>query len=533
MFNSILKCLISFKIQVLLVAIFCIFITRKTTLYDYVIADDASQHLLWMNDKSNYYKSDETVEFSELIQPVIFKEILITLNILLGKKIALVLFDLIRIIFCFFFSWFYVFSKFKDKLVLKKDKLLAILTFLSLFSWAITFQDTNMSRSFASIFLLFFVFRQSRGLKFGYSDLLVNSLAFFIYPPVALILTVANFIIVVFCLFNKKRFELNNKLVFFFIFFSFSLIFSLHNSRLISESAIGGESIDREFILTNPHVGSNGRIPLVHFWTNPIFSFFEIILNGFSNFKPLNYLVLISVSLGFLIKKTKTHFNYEYLIFFTGVFLYIFSILFPFKLYIPSRYVSMVAELFVILHISRSLTFNLDIRNKIFLVILSSCLVLLSLDNLRFREKNFQREMDLHETIQTKTKKGSMILTNDLTLGNMIPYFSQRSVFVNYEMLHAVYFKRYREIQDHKMNDWFLLFSLKNSDSILVKLKTNHVTHVLLKKPYFNVINKNIPAPYKFPIEEGSGMKHFLSKFPYYSFRLRNDSLRLYAIDSK
>ena len=95
MFNSILKCLFSFKIQVLLVAIFCIFITRKTTLYDYVIADDASQHLLWMNDKSNYYKSDETVEFSELIQPVIFKEILITLNILLGKKIALVLFDLI------------------------------------------------------------------------------------------------------------------------------------------------------------------------------------------------------------------------------------------------------------------------------------------------------------------------------------------------------------------------------------------------------------------------------------------------------
>jgi hypothetical protein len=112
----------------------------------------------------------------------------------------------------------------------------------------------------------------------------------------------------------------------------------------------------------------------------------------------------------------------------------------------------------------------------------------------------------------------------------MIPYFTGRSVFVNYEMLHAVYFKNYRIIQDRKMDTWFSFFTEKDSLETSKLLDSIGITHVLLKKPYFCVVDSNIPKPYKLPVGRAFGLESVLSQHSFYSFKALGDSLRIYRL---
>jgi hypothetical protein len=510
----------------------CYLLTRKSMyLNNFVVADDASQHLLWMNNLDNYFENDETIAFSSLIQPISYKSVLNTLNNLFGKSRALLIFDFIRVGLCFILCSLIS----KPKVDSQKQILLYLAMFTAIFSWAISFNDTNMARSYTSVFLLFFIYRELQTFKIGFLDILVLSIALVFYPPVGLILVTLYGFRFLLLLIKGNRitqiFPLTIQNGLSLVLLLISITFLYGNSISIATSQIGGNSIDKNFILNDCHVGENGRIVLLPFWKHPVESIITVFLNTISSSSLMNFAVIIFILLLFQVNNFFGKNKINLLVILSGIILYFIAIIFPFKLYIPSRYPSMVIELVAILILSNFLFFsgfNKRTRSLSYICFVFLCII--SFENLKFRERNFGRDERLYEYLSLNIPKGAYIFSNGLQICNMIPYFSKRSVFVNLEMLHAVYFEKYRNIQDEKMKNWSTVLSSIKVHEVVNVFKTKGITHVLLKKPYFNVIDKKLPCPYELPKHESRALRLYLLNKEFDVFVSGRDSFRLYAL---
>ncbi len=72
--------------------------TRHNILNEYVINNDASQHLIWLNNWDNYHPNDETISFSKSIQPIGFSATMLFLSNFMKIKSSVILMDLIKCI---------------------------------------------------------------------------------------------------------------------------------------------------------------------------------------------------------------------------------------------------------------------------------------------------------------------------------------------------------------------------------------------------------------------------------------------------
>jgi hypothetical protein len=502
--------------------------TRHNILNEYVINNDASQHLIWLNNWDNYHPNDETISFSQSIQPVGFSATMRFLSNFLNIKSSVILLDIIKGIILLFVSislsekWF-------------NENRIKYLFFAALFIVSLNLGNILNSRSYSTVFILLAIYFESNSFTkksyFQATNLLISSV---FYPPSFLIISAFYFIV-------NLRIKDHNSLFLFtknnwviLIAICLGLSYNLYNGYELKHNTLVGETINKEFILTDPHVGVHGRVNLIKYWDKPFSAFLGAIPKLFilKNIIALKFTLYVFLLLILVTYFCSNKFQKNSIaLILAGIILYVLAVLFPFKFYIPNRYMHYSFGIGLLVFFGMNYVHTpvkKHIYNLIMLVLFSSAII----NNIIYSENDFSDLKELYNKCEKNIPPKSMIITNDLKVANMLPYFSKRSVFVSYENLHAIYFKNYREKQDAKMKAWNAIFSTTNQKRLQQLIDTNHINFLVAKEPFFRIINpKDVPLSYRVDSFSGKNALENHSNLELVSeFKVKNENYRIYSL---
>jgi hypothetical protein len=522
---------------------FCIYLyTRYVFLFSHFsITNDASQHLLWLNSINEYSNFDETIRFSKLLSPVGFHIVGESLNSIFGMKPTIIIMDAIRCFFLFFFI--YSLSR-----RIPPNTWLQLIFLFVLFFTSITLGNIGIPRSYCTLFIFGAIYAELIASKKYYVWSAIFILSALFYPPAFVIVTF--YLIINYCLNflrGERSIKFSGPMLIAFVSFSIAAFLLVHNNDVIRKSELGGETITKQFILHDPHVGENGRVRIIQFWTHPVKSFF-IETNGTlrtllthkipSDSKYLTILTIMLITAIFAFGYKEQVFGRSAMsLFLSGFLLYVLAILVPFKLFIPDRFVRYTFLISVELVCFEFIFFSIREYSKgmIYrLICLPFALLILKLVfTAEFHEDNFEKDKSLFEHVKAATKPQSLIIANGIYFVDMIPFFSNRSVFASYENLHAVYLEKYRSIQDNKMRIWNSVFNTDNSDSLNALLTGNHIDYILLKEPYKTIVDAKINKPYKLEKNEHTALNKLIEMSqPISEFTSNNSGYRIYEVST-
>jgi hypothetical protein len=507
-------------------------LTRHQLFDIYTINNDASQHLVWLNQWDGFSSFDETIPFSKLIQPIGFKVMTATLSHFLTVHQLTLLLDFIKCAILFFIASA-LSNKWFDKGVLR------YLFFGALYISACNKGGVLLSRSFASLFILLSVYLETIPSSKKNIPIAINLLLSSItYPPAFVIISSFHLLLSI----KSHRFTdlwysaKQKKIVIGVILLGF--LWNLSYSQQISDNELAGKMIDKAFILKDPHAGDKGRVHLRKYWVHPIEELVKISADEVSIFLPVNtskipFFVgiftcfLLVLIIGFAIKNSNISITALIL---SGFILYAAAILLPFKLFIPKRYPAhtLYFGIFIFMGISKSLPWH---KYKITTYILTLALLFALYNGLQFKENDYSPQRSLFEYCEQHIPPGSMIVTNDINLSNMIPYFSNRSVFVSREHQHAIYFENYRNRQDEKMQVWNEIFSTDSIGRLKQLFKEHHIDYLILKPPYFKIANKRVHAPHTLDIvKKDNAMKDYLNDLTEEEIEVGTTTLKVFKV---
>lgn len=500
-----------------LIGIILYLITRgQFFISDYIINNDASQHLIWLNVNADYALEDETITFSRLIQPYGVKFGYETLNYFLTVKESILVFDFIRCLLLFFIVRG-IYRRLFD------TKLSNLLIFSSLYVTVILIGNIGLPRSFASLFVMGSVYIELyqgyKSIKRGMNMLLAS----LFYPP-------AFFIVFLFTVIynaikiQKNLFPINKPKIkqgiIYFTFLGFSIALLLLQKKQITSHHLAGHMVNMKTIMSDPLYDEHGRVHLKIFWSDPFNTFLhkisalnEYLVPSVVRINPTTEIImgllLLSFSLMYSIIFKKHHIS---ALIFSGITLYWLAIVFPLKLFIPDRFLLYTIVLGGVFFLSHLFVhkFKYGIYRWSFSGLAFFLLLCVTFNGLQYKINNYSCNKLLYESVKKNTKKKSMLICNNLQITDMIPFFTNRSVFTSYENLHAVYFTAYKEIQDEKMAARNLIFGSNNEFSVENALKENSIDYLLLEEPFFSITDDFELLPYSFNVKMGSGLKKLL-----------------------
>lgn len=469
----------------------------------YAINDDASQHLIWLNPSEGYSPYDDTIAFSRLIVPRGYALLVSLVGRWFTNHTTIILVDLIR---CLGILWLLF------RLVIHRGKgsWLGLLLFYILFHLASTIGDVGMPRSFATLFLLMACVAEARigrrYLLWG-AAILLSSL---FYPPTTVILGVTFLFVHIFQWVRTRQFPWpgipSSAILLVSVLLAAACIMSA--SRAIHESPIGGSAIDRDFILHDPHASPEGRANLRQFLESPVYVFLRSGQFELRKVVPVDvggqrgmFLLVIGLGAVALLATLRgsRDAGMSLALYLSGIVLYGLAVLIALRLYQPNRYVqytwlpSLMMLLLALLPAGRTSEDSWHWPRRT----LVAALLAMIAYSLTPPRMDFRGHRALYENLSRLVAPGQRIATNSLALGNMIPWFTGRSVYVSYENLHAVYYRSQIRLQDQKMANWQRMFDLRSSDSLSSLLRECRIDGLLLQEPFHAIIDTpSIPRPY-------------------------------------
>jgi hypothetical protein len=472
----------------------------------YAANEDASQHLTWLNDPKGFSPFDDTVGFiRDCLAPRGFYWVNRLAGLFLSPHDAVSLIDFLRCSLLFTLAYLIV-------LKMSGRSWIGLLLFYVLFHLSIIIGDVGMPRSFASVFLLT-CFAAETGIGRRYSmwsfGILASSL---FYPPCTLILCVAFLLVHVLKWIQTRRFpwpgNLNAALI--LVAVSVAALVSISASDGIRESPIGGPTVDRSSILKDPHYSEKGRVNLRIFVESPVPTYFKTSRNEFRNLLPVDskawtpltrLLVVIGCFMVWAFVRRMHGADMALAVFLSGILLYFLAVALMFRLFTPNRYIqyTLLPSFMMLGAVLCKASEHLSAREEKLRGILVA--LILGFTALFLRPSgltDFSSHSKLYEAVERHVKPGQMIATNNLKVGDMIPWFNGRSVYVNYENQGtAVFYKGQIRNLDRKMSVWNDIFNLQSVDSLAVLLEENHIDGLLLQAPYHGIADTfSILDPY-------------------------------------
>ena len=530
------------------------FATRGTFLFDkYSINGDASQHLVWLKQVEGFFPTDETVGFSRLIEPIGYKLIYRAFLTCFDLKTASVILDIIRCTILFLLSFFIV----KKQFGTNKNRVLFYAAIATLFLATATMGNIGIARSYASIFIMGTVC--SLLYKNNYA-LAVNLLvASVVYPSAFLISIVYAAFTYLFTAINektsiKKLFIVSLPVV---VAIVVGLAINVMHSNEIINDKSGGEVINLDFIKHDPHATQEGRVNLIQFWDHPVTVLTHIIFGYTTQFVPIKAVThslplksaksynpdkiiavlaaLFAVYLLYLLyskrKGLRWYVNYPSVkLIVSGIILYSAAIILPFKLFIPGRYIDytfVIGVAFLIVELIRSAP-NSNAMKVVGVLFFGTYIY----TNVNYTEDSFKEDSQMFTEVANSIPPKARILCNSIYFQDMIPIFSNRSVFNNYESLHAIYYKHYRDTQDEKLRVWNQIFSTNDPAELAALLDKNEINYLLLRAPYDKIIDEKVPAPAFITENANSSFRAAIGKVSQYKeFTSNNFQYRIYKVD--
>lgn len=506
----------------------------------YNVTGDVSQHLIWLNDPSGYSAFDESISFS---RDCIVPRGYLFLNTLAGKffepRNALLFVDLVLCSILFVIIFLTV-SRLSGR------SWLGLLLIFVLFHVSVTFADIGVPRSFAILFLAI-CFAAEVGIGRRYlmwsAGILLSSL---FYPPCTLILCLSFVILHSLQWMQTGRFPWpgTGAASLLAVAVATAALVSVQSTRRITESPIGGPLVDRSFILKDPHNSKQGRVNLRRFVLEPVKTY---LFSTRTEVKRVLHLrnsdsvipAIVAFGIGCLIlwacfRRLKGA-EMALSVYLSGILLYFLAVALMFRLYAPDRYViyTLIPSclmLFVSMSVpGAGLSVSEGRVRKSLSAFLVGCTALFLRPS---GSANFSNHAAVYENVRLHVAPGQMIATNNLKIGDMIPWFTGRSVFVNHEMLHTVYYLRQIELQDRNMSAWQRIFSLRSMDSLQNHLRENHIDGLLLMEPYHALVDTAfIPAPHGRSWNEDNALRSFVDeRLPVVEFESSGRRFRFYDL---
>jgi hypothetical protein len=487
---------------------------------DYSVNDDVSQQLIWLNDPDGYSPHDETVTFSKMYIPKGYALLYEAAGSLFSNQWAILSIDLIRCLCVILLLW---------SILVKRglDSWLGLALFLLLFQISMTIGDVGMPRSYASLFLLAaWAAETGVGRRYTLWSAAI-ALSGLFYPPSTVILGFVFLFVHAMQWIRTRRFPwpgwFPSGLM--LVSVSVALWAATSASRDIRESPLGGPPIDKEFMLKDPHGSPQGRVDLRQFLKTPAYVYLKSNVIEIRKFIPVKLggerlifstCVLIGICMFWASYRGVKGADPAAATFLSGPVLYLLAVILAFRLFQPNRYVqyTLLPSLMMFLVAGAAKLGGLEGRwakpLKGLLLLLVACFVV-SLKPRGYGD--FKSHAKLYENVRRHVAPGRMIALNSLNTGNMIPWFTGRSVFVNYENLHAIYYRRQIELQDSKMAVWNRIFSLRSRDSLVGLLQENRIDALLLQEPYHALADTaTIPAPYPRTWNDDNALRSLLEE---------------------
>jgi|GEM_PF-2644720 len=525
-----------------LILIFIFFIsyfsTRSSFLFDkYSINNDAANHLVWLKQADLFSPYDKTVPFAALIQPAGIIPIHRFLSFFLSIKATVIVLDVIRFALLSLLSYFTIKKIFPEE----KSRLLFFLGITSLLLMTSITANIGLSRSFATLFILTTICALLYDNKYLLSaGILLSAI---ISPPaflITIVYTALTYIILL--LRDRTSFKtIISKNILVLIVVLIGLTVNIVYSKKISDSEMGGQTIDLAFIKHDPHASAKGRVNLRDIWDHPVKVLNLSVVGMSQNFIPIdkvkyvipvkkikhyNPYIAVFILSGLLAayllvlvyqkrKDVKDYIGHPSIkILLTGLILYALAILLPFKLYIPGRYMEYtysIGFILLMLAVVKS-TPGKKVAMAMVVLILGYGLY----NDIRYREDTYASDATLYTQVEQNMPPKSMTLCNSIEFSNMIPYFSNRSIYGTYENLHAIYFEHYRKMMDEKMAVWNEVFCSSDPKQLSAMLEGNKIDYLLLQYPYYKIVDETVPEPFVITANEHSAMKSALEKTTQY-----------------
>lgn len=452
----------------------------------YRIVDDTRQHLYWMrqfHDK-DLFKNDLLTECSKSYQPwgIVFLYYALSFiadPMVVSKFLPIILFAV---------SSLYVFK-------LTKYATTTYIGFLT----ALVFMATpfylgkmtgGLSRGFG--FLLLIVFLYCLIKKDYQKSSLIMALQCLFYPTIFFL----SIITYLFTFINFKHWGifvdksvLKNKP---FIFSMFIGIIILLAEWLFFRSQFLNSVVTRQQIIGNPEFYSEGRyqiMPTPHLL--PVI--FKNMAIGIFISKPLFWeIIIIFILILFLTPEKfmrKIFFPSELVfLFLSGVLMYIVSDLVLMKLYLPIRYIEcsvpLVTSIMLGIGIGQLVErIKYTGSRKIFKIVI---IVLIAL-NVNIKNRSFclmdaSKNKGLYEYLSSLPEDAMIAATP--SLADNIPTFSQRKVFINYELSQPIFDKYWKIIKKRTYN-FFDAYYSKDLLHVYKFCERNQIDYLVIDKTHF------------------------------------------------
>jgi len=463
----------------------------------YVINDDVRQHIYWMQQfhDRGLFRNDLLTEYAKNYQPwgFIFLYYLFSFiadPLLISKILPIILFVL---------SSLYLFKLVK---YLTNDyaALLAALFFMITPAY-LERMSGGLPRAFASALLIIFLYYLIKREYMKSSLILLLQSLFY---PMIFFVSILTYIFTFVKVRNKRisfdKSTVKNKA---FICLALIAVFILGAKYTLSYNPRIGRVVSHKQMLSDPAYYAAGRYPVLP--TPPLS---EEISNNLSNIlfskilmrHPENFFVksgilnnaifLIAILLlGFEAARRRMFFPVEILfLFLSSVLMYKISDLVLLKLFLPARYVEYSIPIISLIVYSMAIgqlitRLKNDRTKKVFQIIV----FIIVLSNYNIHKKNIglinmSRFKDLYAYLNS-LPKDVMIAANP-KLADGIPTFSQRKVFINYELSHPFYDKYWETIR-RRTFDFFDAYYSQDPLYIYKFCENNGIEYLVVDRRHF------------------------------------------------
>lgn len=464
----------------------------------YVINDDVMQHVYWMQQfrDNNLFKNDLLTEYAKNYQPWGY-------------------------IFLYFILSFII-----DPLILSKFLPIVLLIISTLYMYKLVKYITNTYTGFLAAFIFMitptFINKMSGSLPraFGYplvliflyylikKDYLKSSLCMILqslfYPMMSLLSTLTYLFTFIKYKIKIIYLDRSNLKVQYFILAALICIFILGSKYLFYYNPSIGTTFSRGEMIGNPEFYKEGRYgvlptaPLLTeirinmsrgIWVPKTLNKIPIVLHiNPTILRNITFLIMLLFFISEIIRK-QLHFPLEILLlFFSSILMFKISDLFLFKLFLPERYIQfpvpIISLIIYSIIIGQAITKIKIVGIKRFVQALVLILIFLDFNvNKNIGLIDMSHNKDLYEYLN-KLPEDTMIAAHPKSADG-IPTFTQRKVYIKYELSHP-FFDKYWETIKKRTNDFFNAYYAEDPKTIFNFCEKNDIDYLVVDRRHFS-----------------------------------------------
>ncbi len=497
MFNQLFK---DKPIFVNIIINFLIFITVLTISFylqreifssKYTYADDAEQHMyfLYQIKNPNLFKNDLLTEYAKYYQSPGYLVFYFTLSYFFDPLLITKISGVVLYALCLFLI-------FKIGLLFVNKIYASILFFFFLLTKIFILRiNGGFARSFFMPFLLLFLYNLNKKniVASSFSILLLG-----LFYPVGYIICLPIFLIYSFV--HRNLIRSRQKILLIILIIILPAIYYL-NKNIFYSSHDFGQLVNIEQMKNNIEYTDKGRFQVIP--TLRLDQEYLSLLNApnynlLSSLLQNNLIIAWVISLFLLIYLI--HRKTLFLLLFFSIIVYFAANFFLIKLFLPERYLEYtipllfvffytdliygISRIFIILNWPK-------IRIIYFIIILT--LIFSRLQSINKLNYEFSGNKKSLFNYLKQLPINSLIAAHPY-IADDIPLFTQRKVFINFELSHPIYYNYWQTIKI-RTYDFFDMYYSSNLDKVRIFCKKNSVDYILIKTEHFDnnyLTNKQI-----------------------------------------